>query len=470
MCFLWDGRAENFVRSEQSKKLEHNKRKNRKDRKKRAGKALFSTALFCLTSVFCFAAALCPAYPARGEEAIRTLTLEECLALAEKHHPDLAGADARTEAERRRLSQAAVEDRVQTSGTVSMARSGKEGASPGGSYSAGVTASLKVFDANRTKYAVDAQRGTLSAADSEGRRTRLQVRFGVKKAYMDLLLAGEVRGQRQESAVSFTRHLERAKGYYETGLKPKSDVTKAEVDLGNAQLALVEAEADVEVSRAALLNAMGVDSVGLFELRSVGRTLPNAAEENAEVLALEHRQDYAAAKLRVDAGRAEVRSAARGSAPSLSVRGGYSASGTELSELRSEWNVGLSMTVPIVDGGAASARTDIARAQARSLEAACEALRQNILLEVRKAVLNIRNAQERIRIAGLTVAQAEENYTLAEGRYRTGVGDSLELSDALLALTEARLSLYRARCDLQTAQFALESAAGIELTEPESVE
>ena len=54
------------------------------------------------------------------------------------------------------------------------------------------------------------------------------------------------------------------------------------------------------------------------------------------------------------------------------------------------------------------------------------------------------------------VAQAEENYSLAEGRYRTGVGDSLALSDALLALTDARLSVYRARYDLQVAQFALE--------------
>ena len=47
-------------------------------------------------------------------------------------------------------------------------------------------------------------------------------------------------------------------------------------------------------------------------------------------------------------------------------------------------NLNFSLNVPVVDGGAASARTDIARAQVRSLEAAREALRQNILLEVRK--------------------------------------------------------------------------------------
>ena len=439
----------------------------RSDKRGEGRGVAFPAAFFCMA---CVAAALFQAFPARGEEAVRTLTLEECLALSEANHPDLAGADAKREAERRRLSLTAVEDRVQASASASAARSGREVAPSGSSYTAGVTASVRVFDANRTKYAVEAQRGTLAATEAEGRKTRLQVRYGVKKAYMDLLLAGEVRGQRKESVDSFRLHLERAKGYYETGLKPKSDVTKAEVDLGNAQLALVEAESNVRVAQAALLNAMGVDLAGPFEVRAEDRALPESAEGGAEALALEHRQDYEAANRRTLAGKAEVRSAARASSPSLSLRGGYSAGGEEISSLSSEWNVGLSLNVPVVDGGAASARPDIARAQVRSLEAAREALRQNILLEVRKAVLNIRNARERIRIAGLTVAQAEENYSLAEGRYRTGVGDSLALSDALLALTDARLSVYRARYDLQVAQFALESATGVELTEPEGAE
>ena len=439
----------------------------RSDKRGEGRGVAFPAAFFCMA---CVAAALFQAFPARGEEAVRTLTLEECLALSEANHPDLAGADAKREAERRRLSLTAVEDRVQASANASAARSGREGAPSGSSYTAGVTASVRVFDANRTKYAVEAQRGTLAATEAEGRKTRLQVRYGVKKAYMDLLLAGEVRGQRKESVDSFRLHLERAKSYYETGLKPKSDVTKAEVDLGNAQLALVEAESNVRVAQAALLNAMGVDLAGPFEVRAEDRALPESAEGGAEALALEHRQDYEAANRRTLAGKAEVRSAARASSPSLSLRGGYSAGGEEISSLSSEWNVGLSLNVPVVDGGAVSARTDIARAQVRSLEAAREALRQNILLEVRKAVLNIRNARERIRIAGLTVAQAEENYSLAEGRYRTGVGDSLALSDALLALTDARLSVYRARYDLQVAQFALESATGVELTEPEGAE
>lgn len=431
------------------------------DKRRRGWGSFFPALLWCVV------VALYPAVPVRGDEGGRVLTLEDCLALAETHHPDLAGADAGTLAERWRLSLAAVEDRLQISGSASAARSGREGMPSGGSTAVGGTASLRILDSNRTKYAIEAQRKTLSAAEAEGRRTRLRVRTGVRAAYGDLLLAGEVCGQRRASVNAFARHLERARGHYAAGLRPKSDVTKAEVNLGNAQLALVEAESGVELARAALLNAVGVDAVGPFEVRAADRALPERemAEDVAGLLALEHRQDYAAAELRVLSARAEARAAARASAPNLSLRGGYGAAGTDLSSLESEWNVGLALTVPIVDGGSAAARSGVARARVRSLEAARVALRQTILLEVRRAVLNIRNARERIRIAELTVVQAEENCALAEGRYQIGVGDSLELSDALLALTEARLAVCRARYDLQMAQIALERATGVELTE-----
>ena len=69
----------------------------RLDERKPNRNLVFPAFLFGVAAAFfCAAGAL----PARGDEAARILTLEECLVLAEAHHPNLAGADARTEAER----------------------------------------------------------------------------------------------------------------------------------------------------------------------------------------------------------------------------------------------------------------------------------------------------------------------------------------------------------------------------------
>jgi outer membrane protein TolC len=265
---------------------------------------------------------------------------------------------------------------------------------------------------------------------------------------------------------AFRRHLEQATGFYEAGAKPRFDVTKAEVDLGNAELSLVEAESDIEIARASLLNAMGVEPFGRdpfyvdTETQDISSVNAAVSEEEAESLALEYRADYRAAELRTLAGKSSLKAEARANSPSVSLRGGWSGGGDDLFALDSNWNTGLSLSVPIVDGGASAARLEIASAQVRSLEASRESLRQDILLEVRKASLGVKNARERIRITELTVTQAEENYTLAEGRYETGVGSALEITDALLALTDARLSAYRSRHDLQIALISLEKATG----------
>jgi outer membrane protein TolC len=325
---------------------------------------------------------------------------------------------------------------------------------------------VKVFDANRSKYATDAQRKSLSAAEANRDQTLSQIRASVKTSYMNLLLCAAVRGQRRESVDAFRRHLEQAKGFYEAGSKPRFDVTKAEVDLGNAELALIEAESEIGVARATLLNAMGVEPFGKEPFEIVPETqaasFSDAAlsEEAAESLALEYRADYRAAELKTLAGKSSLKAEARANSPSVSLKSGWNGGGDDLFALDSNWNTGLSLSIPIVDGGAAAARLEIASAQVRSLEATKESLRQDILLEVRKALLEVKNARERIRLTELTVAQAEENYTLAEGRYETGVGSALEITDALLALTDARLSAYRAHHDLQIALINLGRAVG----------
>lgn len=394
--------------------------------------------------------------------APKVLTLDDCLTIAEKNHPDLAGAEAQKAIERGRLSQAAVPERMDASGNLSAGRVGaREG--DNASYTAGISAGVQVFDANRTKYAVDSQRHSLSAAEADADQTLLLVRTNVKAAYMALLLADEVRNQQQESVDAYRKHLEQARGFYEAGSRPKSDVTKAEVDLGNAELALVEAQSSIEIARASLLNAMGVSEEMPIEIESTWRTVPKELEQKAETLALEYRSDYRSAGLQTQAGKATVQSEARYGSPSVTLQGGYSTDGDDLFALESGWNVGLSMNIPIVDGGATKARVAVAKGQVRSLEASQEALRQNILLDVRKALLDVKNSRERIRISELTVKQAEENYDLAEGRYQTGVGSALEITDALVSLTDARLSVYQARNDLQVALISLEQATGVEL-------
>jgi outer membrane protein TolC len=396
-------------------------------------------------------------------ECSQVLSLGDCISIAEANHPNIAGAGAQIAAQRGRLEQNVASDRLEISGSANVSRNGSA-MDESTSYSLGATASVKLYDANRNKYSIDASKHTLSAAEAEALRTASEVRSNVKSAFMTLLLNAEIENQRTESVRAFEQRLEQAKGFYETGTKPWYDVTKAEVDLGNAQMSLVEATSNIRTAKAALANAMGIDTAEEFEISPSGVDMPDIpdAESEAKRLAIENRPDYRASELKIMAGRSSLSAEARSSSPTISLTGGYNGAGDDIFDLERGWNTGIRLSAPIVDGGAAKARMDVAAAQIMSLESSHEKLRQDIMLEVSKAITDITKARERIRISELTLISALENKKMAVGRYETGIGDPLEVTDALLSFTDAQLASKQAGYDLRIAMINLERATGVE--------
>ena len=70
------------------------------------------------------------------------------------------------------------------------------------------------------------------------------------------------------------------------------------------------------------------------------------------------------------------------------------------------------------------------------------------------------NAVDRVKSSELSVKYAEENLTLAQGRYEVGVGNPIEVSDAVSALATARFTYYQALYDAQTSRADLDEALG----------
>jgi len=81
-------------------------------------------------------------------------------------------------------------------------------------------------------------------------------------------------------------------------------------------------------------------------------------------------------------------------------------------------------------------------------------------VEVKQAWLNLQEASDRIDTAALSVRQAEENLELAQGRYATGVGSPIEVTDALVAVSNAKTAHTAALYDYRVAQASLEKATG----------
>ncbi len=104
---------------------------------------------------------------------------------------------------------------------------------------------------------------------------------------------------------------------------------------------------------------------------------------------------------------------------------------------------------------------DEARAALDIAAANEESLRQKIFLEVQTAYLNRHEAFERIEASRMIVRQAEETLELASGRYATGVGSSIEITDAMIKLNNAKMTYISALSDFKVAEAELEKAMGV---------
>jgi outer membrane protein len=120
----------------------------------------------------------------------------------------------------------------------------------------------------------------------------------------------------------------------------------------------------------------------------------------------------------------------------------------------------VTLTWPIYQGGITDSRMTEAHALIRSIEAQLETARQDLRVAITQADLSIKAAQAALVAADELVQLARERVALAEGRYQTGVGNTIELGDAELALRDAQTQRVSAQYDLATARAGLHRALG----------
>lgn len=123
---------------------------------------------------------------------------------------------------------------------------------------------------------------------------------------------------------------------------------------------------------------------------------------------------------------------------------------------------GLSVTIPIWDGGGAKARRERANIGLQTLDAQKAMLENALLLELENARKQYLNAQERVKNQQKNLDLAQRIYTTTQTKYKAGVGSSFEMITAEQGLYGAQQSLTQARFDQLAARVAIKRALGAE--------
>jgi TolC family type I secretion outer membrane protein len=412
--------------------------------------------------------------------AATRLTLRDCLDKALANQPAIRSARESVNAGQGRVTQARSpylpQVQASTGYTESHSLGGALGESSTKSYATTLSVNQVIYDFGKTGSNLDAARFGARSAETEVDRVVQEVVLNVKQAYYSLLQADKLLKVSQQTLVQTESHLRKAEAFFRAGSKPRFDVTRAEVDVNNARLGLINARNNVRLRTIALYNAMGTAPGGDIETEdtlSPPAAIPSLDEVQEE--ALRNRPELLKIETDIRTTEARVRSAQSGYLPTLSANGAYNwahgtsetsfppgvlGSGEFSSHVGDSWNAGVMLSMPLFEGGMTSGRVAEARANRYALEAQRDTLKQSILIEVSQAHADLESAAARIAVMDSSLKSARESLELAVGRYQAGVGPSIEVTDATVAAAKAETDHIEALYDYQLAVARLAKAMG----------
>lgn len=400
------------------------------------------------------------------------LTLERCVDIALQNHPSINAAASTVRASESRIGQARANYFPQVTFQSSYQRVGPGSlrslnVDPYNQYSNTLNLSQTLFDFGKNFNQIQIQSLGTESARADLQDVSGQVILGVKQAYYGYLQAKKSQEVALETVNQFQQHLEIAKAFFETGKISKIDVTSAEVNLSNAKINFLKAENALRIARVTLNNAMGISNNPDYEIKDDLAYRPyNITLEKARQNAYENRPDILSITKKKEALEKTITLNKKGYLPVLSGNAAYGYTSNDYTSndttTDKSWNVGVILTFPLFTGLSTKYQVDEANANLDVLKANEDSLLQKVSLEIESAYLSLRESAERISAGKIVVNQAEETVELAKGRYSSGVGSSIEITDAMITLNNAKMTYITALSDYSVAQANLEKAMGVQ--------
>jgi outer membrane protein len=296
---------------------------------------------------------------------------------------------------------------------------------------------------------------------------KLDLALNVKEAYFNILKADKAVGVVKSAVDSLESHLSVAKNFYDVGMIPVNDVLKAEVELGNAKHDLIKAQNDARLVRMAFNvylsksvdEAVEVEDILVFtpESPDYQQSLEKAMKARPEIKSLDISDDQIDRQITIAKSKyyPEV-----GASYSYTKAGDTpNVSGSNF-QLEHQWQIGIGITWTFWNWNKTKNSVRQNETMKSELSNTRKAVADGIRLEVKKAILDLKQAEEKIPVTKKAVEQGEENLRVSEERYKAQVTTSTEVLDAQTLLSQARMNYYNALYDHNLAKAGLLRATG----------
>lgn len=326
-----------------------------------------------------------------------------------------------------------------------------------------ITADQPLYNAGRTERAVRAAGLAKSASGEDGRQTRMSVIADVVRSYFDVLLSAERLNTANQAMRSAQADLDRAEAIRSSGMSTDADVLSIRVHLAAVHEERIRREADLDVARAALNDALGLplDSPHTLSTAMTPAKLPDGLLADYERQALADRPEARQAKLAVALSANQAAMAHASLLPQVDLHTAFEADRQRFYDRGGDnWLVSIGLRWNLFNGFGDKARIGESTAALHQNQAGQQRADSAIQLQVRRAYADLRAAQQRIDVTTASVAEAVESLRITKNRYESGLNTVTDLLRTEAAVLDASTRRLAAIHDQRLAATMLELAAG----------
>jgi outer membrane protein len=331
------------------------------------------------------------------------------------------------------------------------------------SYTGGISLNLTLFDGFARFATSNAAAANADAADAGYTNQRFQVTLTTKQLFYNALATDELVGVAEAQVRQAQQQFDIAVQKLHAGSATRSDSLRSVVDLGNAHLALLNAQANLATAEANLGRQVGVDRPVRAVPDSTLAPYPDTAALRADAMA--HAPQVAQAEAQAHAAQSQVSVARAQYFPSFTAGysngyTGFDAPWSSTNSYVNNWSLRFSVSLPIFNGFtreqqmvSADVQRDVAVAQAADT-------RRLVGAQLTQEIAALQTAYTQIDIATTNVAATTEDLRVQQERYRVGASTILDLLTSEANLTQAKTNLVQARFNYNIARAQLEALVG----------
>jgi len=340
------------------------------------------------------------------------------------------------------------------------------------SYSSGLSANLTLFDGGRNLYNLGSARASVTAAEASQIASDYTVALDVSQQYFNALAARESYQAAQAQLVEAQQQQTAAVKRVRAGVATKSDSLRTLIEVGNAQLAILQAQADLRAANATLTRLIGSqETVTASTVDTATTPVDSAALDTARLAVLasqgpavrQAQANYAAARTARRAARAPYLPTVNASY-SRNGQGTDSQFGFSNNPYSYSGRLSFSLSYPLFNGFTREenvVRADVAEDNAAAQFRDAQLLAQQSLIQYVDA---LRTGVARMTVQQVSVIAAQEDLRVQQQRYQAGASTLLDVITSQRSLRDAQTALIQARFDARVARARLESLIGQSLS------